>query len=163
MSFSLKFVMKNPLMSSPYFVKKRQFCQNYTIFWVQKVNRMPFFSDFSKKNKCSYNHILSKRLFSKIHVILMLIFCQKTSILTKTNCSHIIFLKTFIKYPLLSCPFFVKNNVNSVKTTLYYLMKLYVPVKQDHFLIWNIPWIISMEFSWNIPWNMRISKMEYSK
>ena len=52
MSFFFKFLMKNPLLWSPYMVKKHQICQNYTIFG-EKDNRMPFFSDFSRKNNCS--------------------------------------------------------------------------------------------------------------
>ena len=31
------------------------------ILWAKKVNRMPFFSDFSRKNQCSHAHILSKK------------------------------------------------------------------------------------------------------
>ena len=88
--------MKNPPVSCPYLVKKRQFCQNYTILWAKKVNRMPFFSDFSRKNHCSHAHILSKkRPFSKKHTSPMPIFCQKTSILTKSLCSHVIIFSNF--------------------------------------------------------------------
>ena len=76
---------KNPLLSSPYLVKKRRFCQNYTIFWVKKVNRMPFFSDFSRKNNCSNAHILSKnRPFSENNLLLSP-YVKKTYILTKTK------------------------------------------------------------------------------
>ena len=111
MSFVCKFFMKNPLLPSSYLVKKRQFCQNYTIFWVQKVNRMPLFSDFHGKIICSNAHILQKRRpISKKHLLLCPYFVQKTSILTKTNCSHIIFFKFFIKNPRRSCPYLVKNS-----------------------------------------------------
>ena len=39
----------------PIFGKKRIFCQNYTILWAIKVNKMPFFSRFfTKKSLLSY-------------------------------------------------------------------------------------------------------------
>ena len=41
------------------------------------------------------------------------------SILSETLCSYVNFVKIFIKNPLLSCPYLIKN-VNSIKTTLYY-------------------------------------------
>ena len=41
------------------------------------------------------------------------------SILSETLCSYVNFFKIFIKNPLLSCPYLIKN-VNSIKTTLYY-------------------------------------------
>ena len=86
MSFYFQFFSKNPLLSSPYLVKKRRFCQNYTIFWVKKVNRMPFVSDFSRKNNSSNAHILSKnRPFSENSLLLSPYYVKKTSILTKTK------------------------------------------------------------------------------
>ena len=36
--------------------KNRQFCQNYTILWAKKVNRMPFSPYFSRKNNFSHAH-----------------------------------------------------------------------------------------------------------
>ena len=39
---------------------KRQLCQNDTILWAKKVNRMPFFSDFSGKKS-----LLSRPYFVK--------------------------------------------------------------------------------------------------
>ena len=114
--------MKNPLLSSPYLVKKRRFCQNYTIFLVNKVIRMPFFSDFSRKNNCSNAHILSKnRPFSKNHLFLCPYYVKKTSILTKTNCSHIIFIKIFIKNSLRSYLYLVKKT--SILSKLHILTK----------------------------------------
>ena len=53
-----KKIMKNPLLSCLYLIKKRQFCQNNTILWAKEVSRMPFFCDFSRKNYRSYAHIL---------------------------------------------------------------------------------------------------------
>ena len=97
MSFFFIFFSKNQLLLCPYLVKKRQFCQNYTILWAKKVNRMPFFSDFPRKNNNSHAHILStKRPFYKKHTFLMPIFCQKTSILSKTPSSQVIFFNFFM-------------------------------------------------------------------
>ena len=39
---------KKSLLSCPYLVIKRQFCRNYTICWVKKVNKMPIFSKFPR-------------------------------------------------------------------------------------------------------------------
>ena len=52
---------KHPAVMPVFGQKKRQFCQNYTILWANKVNRMPFFSNFSRKNPCSHDNILSKK------------------------------------------------------------------------------------------------------
>ena len=105
------FLWKTPCCQAHIWSKKRQICQNYTIFWVQKVNRMPLFSDFHGKIICSNAHILQKhRSISKKHLLLCPYFVQKTSILTKTNCSQNIFFKFFIKNPRRSCPYLVKNS-----------------------------------------------------
>ena len=40
----------------------------------------------------------------------MPIFCQKTSILTKTHCSHVIFFEYSMENPLLPCPYLVKKS-----------------------------------------------------
>ena len=94
-----KVFMKNPILPCPYFIKKRELCQNYTVLWTQKVKTMPFFSycslkisltcpyfvksPFSKKSRCSHAHILSKKIpFSQKQTLLMSsfsIFSGKTS------------------------------------------------------------------------------------
>ena len=82
---------KHPILSCRYFVKKRRFCQNYNTWWAIKVHKIPFFSNSSRKNRCSHTHILSQvRLFSKEHTVLMFMFYEKTSFLSKTMCSHVI-------------------------------------------------------------------------
>ena len=40
------FLHKNPILLCRYLVKKRIFCQNYTIFWAIKVNTQVFFQPF---------------------------------------------------------------------------------------------------------------------
>ena len=103
----------------PIFGKKTSVCQNYTIFWVKKVNRMPFFSDFSRKNNCSNAHILSKnRPFSENNLLLSPYYVKKRIFSQKPNCSHIIIIKFFIKTPSVNAHIWSKN-VNSVKNSHY--------------------------------------------
>ena len=75
---------KNPILLCPYLVKKRIFCQNYTILLGTKVNKMPFFSPHTQ-------FILKIRLFFKGETALKSMFCQKTFIPSKKLCSHVIF------------------------------------------------------------------------
>ena len=85
---------------------------------------MPFFSDFSPKNHCSRAHILSKKVHSlKIKLLSCPYFVRKTSILSKTQCSHVIFFQIFHEKSHAVKPIFGQINVNSVKNTLYYLSK----------------------------------------
>ena len=117
--FLLLIFHKLPILSCRYFVKKRQFCQNYNTWWAIKVHKMPFFSNSSQKNRCSHTHILSQvRLFSKEHTILKFMFYEKTSVLSKTMCSHVIFFKFFMKNPLLSSPYMVKKRQNCQNYTI---------------------------------------------
>ena len=68
--FFLVFYEKSPAVK-PIFGKKNVGFVKITLFWVKKVNRMPFFSDFSRKNNCSNAHILSKnRPFSEKNLLL---------------------------------------------------------------------------------------------
>ena len=109
--------MKNPLLSCPYLIKKRQFCQNNTILWAKEVSMTPFFSDLSRKNHRSY---VWKNVQSLKNTLLSsLYFVKKTSILSKALGSQVIFFNCFVKNPLVPCPYLVKKNVNSVKPTLY--------------------------------------------
>ena len=86
------FSWKTPCCHAHIWSKKRQFCQNYTILWAKKVNRMPFFSDFSRKNYCSHAHIMSTNANSLKNTLLSWpYFVKKTSMLSQTRCSHVIF------------------------------------------------------------------------
>ena len=74
--------------------------ENDTILWAKSIKRMHFFPDFERKKplfSCPFT--VKKRPFSKKHDALMLIFCQKTSILSKLQWSHVIFLIFFMKTP----------------------------------------------------------------
>ena len=78
---------ENPLLSRPYSVKKRQFCQNYPTLQTKEI-RMPFlFSISNEKNTA-----------------LMPIFCQENVLSPKNS--------------LPSFPYFVKQNVHSLKITV---------------------------------------------
>ena len=120
MSF-FHFFYKNPILLCPYLVKKRIFCQNYTILWAIKVNKMPFFPDFLLKNRCSHTQFILKiRLFFKEQTALKSMFCQKTFIPSKTLCSHVIlFLVFFEKSPAVK-PIFGKKT--SVLSKLHYIL-----------------------------------------
>ena len=104
-----------------YLVKKRIFCQNDTILWAIKVNKMPFFPDFLLKNSCSHTQfILVIRLFFKEETALKSMFCQKTFILSKTLCSHVIFFQVFFKKSPAVKPIFGKKT--SVLSKLHYIL-----------------------------------------
>ena len=83
--------MKNPLLSRIYLVKKRQFCRNYNILWDKKSKKCIVFPIFHE-NIANLMAICYKKKhsFSK-KPALMPIFCQKTSILSKTYFFHLIF------------------------------------------------------------------------
>ena len=62
-------------------------------------------------------HIICENVHSQKNTMLSCPeFVKKTSILSKTLCSHVIYL---MKDPLVPCSYLVKKNDNSVKTTLY--------------------------------------------
>ena len=112
----IKKIMKNPLLSCPYLIKKRQFCQNNTILWAKEVRRMPLFFRFLTKNYRSYAHILWKNVHSlKKHTALKSIFCQKNVISLKNTVLLCHFFKIFMKNPLLSRPYLVKKRQFSQK------------------------------------------------
>ena len=76
---------------------------------------MPFFSDSSRKNRCSHTHILSQvRLFSKEHTALKFMFYEKMSVLSKTLCScH--FFQVFYEKPPAVKPIYGQKTSNLSK------------------------------------------------
>ena len=122
--FFFKYRMEYPWPLSPFLVKKRQFCQNYSTFWVHKVNKIPLFSDVFQKNQSSHAHILSKNyLFSKNTLFLCPYFVKKTSILTKKHCSHQ-FSHYFFKFLHVKPPAFIPtlSLKTSILSKLNYIM-----------------------------------------
>ena len=92
-----KIFHKNHLLSCPKQVRKRQFCQNYTILWAIKVHRMLFFSYFSRTNCCTHAHVLSKYVDSqkKKHTIVKPIFCEKNVPFSQKHCALVTFSQIF--------------------------------------------------------------------
>ena len=78
---------------------------------------MPFFPIFHEKITtlmsifCQKN-LLKNTLFSCPY------FVKKTSILSKTQCSHVILFKFFMKNPILSCPYLLKKRQFCHKYTI---------------------------------------------
>ena len=109
--------MKNPLLSCLYLVKKRLFCQNYTLLFSmgQKSQedlsiRCPFFPIFHEKYLLSCPYTVKKNVHSlKNTMLLFSYFVKKTSILSKTRGSYVLFFNIVMKTPLLSCPYLVKK------------------------------------------------------
>ena len=64
MYFFLHFVLKKPLLSCRYLVKKRQFCQNCIILLAKKVNIISFFP-ISRKNTALIPIFFQKTINSK--------------------------------------------------------------------------------------------------
>ena len=113
----------------------RQFCQNYTILWAIKVNKIPFFPIFHEKIDAFMNIFCKKRPFSKKYNALMPIFCQKNvhSLLNTVLSCHLFYEKPPGAMPIfgpkkLFSPFFLEKsryphthilskNVNFLKKT----------------------------------------------
>ena len=115
---------ENPLLSSPYMVKKTSNLSKLHYFGPEKTIGCPSFLIFHGKITAliSTAHIFSKnRPFSKNHLFLCPYYVKKTSILTKTNCSHIIFIKIFIKNSLRSYLYLVKKT--SILSKLHIMTK----------------------------------------
>ena len=107
----------------PIFGQKTSILLKLHYFMVIKVNRMPFlFRFFTKILLLSCQYLSKLRLFSKKHTALLPILVKKTSILSKTQCSHVLFLLFFMKNSCCRAHDWSKN-VNFVKTTLYFGQK----------------------------------------
>ena len=132
MSF-FQFFYKNPILLCPYLVKKRIFCQNYTLLWAIKVNKMPFFPRFLLKNGCSHNQFILKiQLIFKEKTALKSMFCQKTFIPSKTLCSHVIFFLVFFEKSPAVKPIFGKKTSVLSNYTIFWVKKVNrMPVFSD--------------------------------
>ena len=115
---------ENPLLSSPYMVKKTSNLSKLHYFGPEKTIGCPSFLIFHGKiiALISTAHIFSKnRPFSKNHWFLCPYYVKKTSILTKTNCSNTIFINFFIKNSLSSYLDLVKKT--SILSKLHIMTK----------------------------------------
>ena len=99
MSIFSKFSSKTPCCHA-HIWSKTSILSKYTIIWAKKVNMMPFCSDFERNYLCSHAYFLSKnRKISKKYAVFMPMFCQKTSTLSKTCSSHVVFSNFSWKIP----------------------------------------------------------------
>ena len=100
------FSWKSPCCHAHIRSKKRHICQNYTILWAKKVNRVLFF--------------FQKRPFPKKQTALMPIFCPKNVYSLKNTVLTCNFFPN-LSWKTLCCHAHIwSKNVDSVKTILYY-------------------------------------------
>ena len=115
----------------------------------QKVNKMTFPNDFSRKIHCSLAHILTRNCpFCKKHVALIPYLVKKTSIFSKYGALTSFFFKFFVKNHLLSCTWLVKkpsilsklHSVMGKKCQLYALFFRFLKnhCSHAHFLSKNV-------------------------
>ena len=102
-SFIFRIFMKKPLLVCLYFVEKASSCQKQP----DLILCLFFFLIFTIKLLLSCPYPVKKRAFSKKQTALIPIFCQKTSIMSKTRFSSHFFFQIFHEKPLLSCPYLV--------------------------------------------------------
>ena len=100
-----------PVKNTLYYAPKSQGEQINIILAIFHVKISALMPMFCQKNVHSLKNI----------VLSFLYFVKITSILSKTQYSHVILSNFFMKNPFLSSLYFVKN-INSVKKTLYYLL-----------------------------------------
>ena len=104
------FFMKNPCCHTHIWSKKHQFCQNYTILWDKKVNRIPVLLIFHQKVTALMPDFCQKNAHSLKNTPLSCpYFIGKSSIFSKTHCSHVILVKFCMRKPLLLCPYLVQK------------------------------------------------------
>ena len=138
--FFSSFSWKTPRCQDHIWSKKRYFCENYTIIWAQKVNRMPFFPIFHWKVTSLMPILCKKNVhYLKTHCFHAHIFCQKNVHSLKKTLLSYNFFKFFMKNPQTCQTHIWFKNVNSVKTTLYYGPKkskgciFFRPFTKNHF------------------------------
>jgi len=118
-SFLSKILIKNSLRSCPYLVKKRQFCQIYTL-WPKKWIGCPF-SDISRKKFALMPIYFQKktRPFSKKNTAFMPIFCRKNVHSFRNTVLLCQFFQNFHQKPLAVMPIFDQT---SILSKLHYIM-----------------------------------------
>ena len=113
MSLFFNFFMKTPCSHAHDWSKKRKFCQNYTLLWAKKINRMPFFSDVHEKITAFAHILLKKRLLKKTFFSCRY-FVKKRPFSQKQN-SLMTFFQICHENSLLSSPYLVKKTSNLSK------------------------------------------------
>ena len=92
-------------------------------YWLKKSKGYHFFLILRKNNYLLPTHIpICKKIVHILENTLLSCpyFIKKTSILSKTRCSHVRFFNFFLKNPWLSCPYLVKQT--SILSKLPYIM-----------------------------------------
>ena len=102
----------------------------------KKSTGCPFSSIFHEKITTFMRISVKKRTFSKENTLSCPYFVRKTSILSKTLCSHVNFFKIFMKNPLLPCLYLVKKKT-SILSKLYYIFGQKVN-RMPFFLIFHV-------------------------
>ena len=120
MPFSSNFSGKYPCCHADIWSKLRQFCQYYTILWSKKVSRTPFLPIIHEKSMLTCPYFGKKRPFSKkTRCTHAEIFSKNVNFLKNTALSRHFFQIYYEKTPAAMPIYFVRKNVNSVKTTDY--------------------------------------------
>ena len=71
-------------------LKKRQSCQNYTIFWANEDNRISFFPLFNEKIFALMSIFCKKNVYSLIKTLLSCTYFYRKNVHPlKTRCSHV--------------------------------------------------------------------------
>ena len=117
----LTFKWKTPCCHAHIWSKNRQFCQNYIILWIKKVNRMLFFFPIFHGKVTSLMPIFCQEsVHSQKNPLLSSPYFIKTRPFSQKHCGLMsVFQNFYEKLPAVK-PIFGPKNVNSVKTTLSY-------------------------------------------
>ena len=110
----------------PIFGQKTSILLKLHYFMVIKVKRMLFlFRFFMKKSLLSCSYFIKNTSILLKHTALIPILVKKTSILSKTRCSHVFFFfQIFHKKLLLSCTWLVKKCQFCQNYTLFWAKKV---------------------------------------
>ena len=109
----------------PIFGQKKSILLKLHYFMVIKVNRMLFlFRFFTKKSLLSCPYFIKNTSILLKHTALIPILVKKTSILSKTRCSHVLFFQIFHEKLLLSCTWLVKKCQFCQNYTLFWAKKV---------------------------------------
>ena len=118
--FFFKFFMKNPMLSCPYLVKQTSILSKVRFIMGQKSQQDAFFSDFSRKKEqqlvCQY-FVENVGTFSKNTLFFYPYFVNKRLF---SQIFMYFFFNLFLKNPLFSCPYLVKET--SILTKIHYIM-----------------------------------------
>ena len=108
----------------------------------QKVNRLPFFFSIFNKKDCSHAHIFLKNIYSLKNTLLIFIYYVKKCPFSQRHYAFIPFFSIFLEKPSVAM-LSGQKNVNSVKTTLYYVLWAKNFNKMSFFPIFHEKYLLS--------------------